>query len=96
MKTKMKFLKSIIFAVIISATSIAILDSCKALDDVLYAVNEPKCTGCKKCLSVCPEEAISIVDGKAVINKQECIGCGRCLSSCPESAIYPIEDDNEL
>lgn len=92
MKTKMKFLKSIIFAVIISATSIAILDSCEALDDVLYAVNEPKCTGCKKCLSVCPQDAISIVDGKAVINKEECIGCGRCLSACYEKAIYAIPE----
>ena len=88
----MKSLRSIIFAVIISATSIAILDSCEVLDDVLYAVNEPKCTGCKKCLSVCPEDAISIVDGKAVINKQECIGCGRCLSSCSEKAVYVIPE----
>jgi Fe-S-cluster-containing hydrogenase component 2 len=92
MKTKMKSLKSIIFAVIISATSIAILDSCEVLDDVLYAVNEPKCNGCKKCLSVCPADAISIVDGKAVINKQECIGCGRCLSSCLKKAIYVIPE----
>jgi NAD-dependent dihydropyrimidine dehydrogenase PreA subunit len=90
MKTKMKSLKSIIFAVIISATSIAILDSCEVLDDVLYAVNEPKCTGCKKCLSVCPQDAISIVDGKAVIDKEECIGCGRCLRVCSEKAIYVI------
>lgn len=88
----MKSLRSIIFAVIISATSIAILDSCEVLDSVLYEVNEPKCTGCKKCLSVCPVDAISIVDGKAVINKQECIGCGRCLSSCSEKAIYAIPE----
>jgi len=92
MKTKMKFLKNIIFAVIISATSIAILDSCEALDDVLYAVDEAKCNGCKKCLSVCPEDAISIVNGKAVINKEECIGCGRCINLCLEKAIYIIPE----
>lgn len=93
MKIKMKSLQSIIFAVIVSATSIAILDSCEVLDDrFLYAVNEPKCIGCKKCLSVCPQNAIFIVDGKAVINKQKCIGCGRCPSSCSEKAIYAIPE----
>ena len=94
MKTKIKSLKNIVLAVIFSATLIAVLDSCEMLDDrFLYAVNEPKCIGCKKCLSVCPQNAISIVNGKAIIDKQKCIGCGRCPGSCSESAIYPINDN---
>ena len=93
MRIKVKFLKYTVLAVIVSATLVAVLDSCDVLTDrFLYAVNEPQCIGCKKCLSVCPQNAISIIDGKAIIDKQKCIGCGRCPGSCSEKAIYAIPE----
>jgi len=51
-----------------------------------YAVNQERCTGCGKCLDVCPPEAITIKNGKAVI-LVECTGCGACPRVCPEGAI---------
>ncbi len=55
-------------------------------------VNNPdRCTGCGKCFSVCPADAISMVDGqggqKARIESGQCIGCFECLAICPSSAI---------
>lgn len=51
-----------------------------------YEVNQERCTGCGKCLDVCPPEAIKIRNGKAVI-LIECTGCGACPRVCPEGAI---------
>ena len=45
------------------------------------------CTGCGKCVKVCPVDAISMVNGKAVINETSCNGCRICVPACPESAI---------
>ncbi len=50
-------------------------------------VDEEKCTGCGSCVEVCPTEAISLEDGKAVINEDECVECGVCAEECPEGAI---------
>ena len=45
------------------------------------------CTGCMTCIRNCPEDAISLVDGKAEIDHERCIGCGKCISVCPENAV---------
>ena len=89
MKTKVKSLKNVILGVIVSVTLVAIMDSCGGFEDrLLYAVNESKCTGCAACSFVCPENAISMIDGKAVIDKKKCTGCGTCPESCLDEAIY--------
>ncbi|MCP2519321.1 DUF362 domain-containing protein [Candidatus Aminicenantes bacterium AC-708-M15] len=46
-----------------------------------------KCNACKLCISVCPEEAISIRGGKAYIAMEKCIGCGECLAVCRQGAV---------
>jgi ferredoxin len=50
-------------------------------------VNEGMCTGCESCVSECPSEAISMVDGKARVNADACIDCGVCVDACPVKAI---------
>jgi len=54
----------------------------------MFQVDQEKCTGCEACVSVCPVEAISIVDGMAQIDANKCIDCGRCDQVCPQGAIY--------
>ncbi len=54
-----------------------------------YRVTENKCTGCGTCLEVCPTEAITMVDGRAVIT-MDCIDCGACPRVCPEGAIKHV------
>jgi len=52
-----------------------------------YLSNPEACTGCEECVEVCPENAISMDDGKPVINEIMCSGCGACIPACPEDAL---------
>jgi hypothetical protein len=54
---------------------------------VCPAVKRKKCIGCGDCVGHCSQNAISLVDEKAVINPERCIGCGECILICPNSAI---------
>ena len=54
-------------------------------------VNSSLCTGCRVCADVCREEAISIVDDKAVISPDKCLLCGECIPVCPDEAITSHE-----
>ncbi|MHA2023186.1 MAG: DUF362 domain-containing protein, partial [Candidatus Thorarchaeota archaeon] len=55
------------------------------------------CVGCGTCIDedICFVEAISMVDGMAVISA-ECRGCGRCVEVCPHDAIELTIDNMEF
>lgn len=55
----------------------------------LHPVIDPgRCIGSGSCATACPEEAIGLIHGKAVLNNPAaCIGHGACLSACPFDAI---------
>ncbi len=47
-----------------------------------------RCIGSGACVNSCPEEALGVVDGKAVlVGAAHCIGHGACLAACPVEAI---------
>jgi thioredoxin reductase (NADPH) len=51
-------------------------------------INPLVCLGSSSCVRVCPEGALGIIDGKAVlINGAACIGHGACRAACPVDAI---------
>ncbi len=51
-------------------------------------VNSERCTGCGRCVSVCPVQAISLdFAGRATVNTALCQSCGVCASQCPVQAI---------
>ena len=50
-------------------------------------INKPRCIGCGKCRSICPQKTIEIKDKKAVINLKNCIKCFCCHEMCRVKAI---------
>ena len=47
-----------------------------------------KCTGCKRCVEVCPHNVFKMENKKAVVtNKDFCMECGACKKNCAYSAI---------
>jgi len=50
-------------------------------------INAETCTGCATCVDICPVEAITMKDDKAVIADDDCVDCGTCVDECPVEAI---------
>lgn len=59
-------------------------------------INEEECTGCGKCVTLCPVEAMSLVTAsdphnpkrmKAKLDENQCLGCGVCLRGCNADAL---------
>jgi NAD-dependent dihydropyrimidine dehydrogenase PreA subunit len=47
-----------------------------------------KCTGCGRCLEVCPHNVFRIEDRKSVIvDKDRCMECGACVKNCSFNAL---------
>jgi thioredoxin reductase/ferredoxin len=55
----------------------------------LHPVVDPnRCLGSGACAKACPEDALGVVNGKAVlINAAACIGHGACFHACPVQAL---------
>jgi thioredoxin reductase (NADPH) len=55
----------------------------------IHPVIDPgRCIGSGACVKACPEKALSIINGKAVLtDASHCIGHGACLAACPVDAI---------
>lgn len=45
------------------------------------------CLGLGSCVKVCPQGAIRIENGIAVVNANKCVGCGLCSKTCPKGII---------
>lgn len=72
---------------------IGVIDiACSSCPGNIVKVTEV-CRGCKaeKCKTVCPVNAVSIVNGKSMIDEEKCVKCGKCIVACPYNAIVKIE-----
>ena len=70
------------------------IQDCRAA--VLSGINVTDCNyGCLgfgSCAEVCPEQAISIQNGVAVVNRNRCVSCGLCVKACPRGLISLIPE----
>ena len=46
-------------------------------------VDLEKCAECGTCASVCPNDAVRMVDGHPLIQRDLCRTCGKCVNYCP-------------
>lgn len=53
------------------------------------------CLGFGSCVSVCPFDAIHVVNGVAVVDKDKCKACGKCIAVCPKNLIELIPYDSK-
>ena len=70
------------------------IQDCRAA--VLSGINVTDCNyGCLgfgSCAEVCPEQAISVQNGVAVVNRNRCVSCGLCVKACPRGLISLIPE----
>ncbi len=73
-----------------AASAAALLSKGKIrIDSVVVSVDEELCTGCAKCVDICPFQALSIdeIAQKAKVIEAKCTGCGSCAATCPVGAM---------
>ncbi|MCL4396507.1 MAG: CoB--CoM heterodisulfide reductase iron-sulfur subunit A family protein [Chloroflexi bacterium] len=68
-----------------------------SLEPVRASVDQDRCSGCRVCNNLCPFNAISFLEDRAVteINPALCQGCGTCVAACPSGAIAGSHFSNE-
>jgi electron transport complex protein RnfB len=83
-------------------------DAIHLSENGIAEIDEDKCTGCGKCVAVCPKHSIALVPkaqavyvrchapekGKSIssVCKAGCIGCNLCVKKCPEGAITMLDN----
>lgn len=55
---------------------------------VQFVIDNDKCTGCRRCVRVCPNDAIKGKNKQPhMINQDKCIKCRACFEICPDDAV---------
>ena len=54
------------------------------------------CLGFGTCVKVCRQDAISIVDGVALVDREKCIGCMACAKACPRNIIAQADYEKKV
>ena len=50
-------------------------------------IDHTVCTACGRCVQVCPQGAVRLVNNTANVDRDTCTGCGLCVTECPKMAI---------
>ncbi len=71
----------------------------------LPKVSEESCTGCAKCVGVCPVEAMALVTANdpkrpkrkvARLLKDSCLGCGGCVRVCDQASLTLVPREKRV
>lgn len=68
------------------------LATMKQTSPTLAVIREDECIGCRKCINVCPVDAIiGAAKFMHTVIQDECTGCNLCVEPCPVDCIDLIE-----
>ena len=67
-----------------------------ALSGLNIAECEYGCLGLGSCVKVCPEDAIHVINGVAVVNSERCVACGLCAKACPKGLIELVPENKRV
>ncbi len=77
--------------------------NCVVTSSFISKIDTGRCSGCGKCVAVCPVNALSLVsahDGKkkkkGQLNTDLCVGCGVCIAQCPTGALEMISRESRV
>ena len=59
-----------------------------------FSTND-KCVKCKKCITICPAQNISLSNEQEIVFGDKCIACLGCFHRCPQKAIIYKNKDNK-
>lgn len=48
---------------------------------------ENRCIGCKRCVEICPKNAVAFSEEGLAFDRDKCALCGKCANQCPAQAI---------
>lgn len=57
------------------------------LEKIQVLYDQSNCIQCQKCVNICPQKAISIINEHIHIDFNNCIGCLECVNNCPAKAL---------
>jgi len=66
------------------------LDALRAFGPVTIDVDRERCHACGTCARVCPEEVLTVQEGRLVVGHGHglgCVACGHCACICPYDAL---------
>jgi pyruvate formate lyase activating enzyme len=55
-----------------------------------------KCIGCKTCIQICPQHALTLDKAGIHINRSKCQCCGTCVEECPSTALRKLGEYRSL
>jgi len=51
-------------------------------------LDRKRCVGCGLCVEICPQGALAMDEGKAmIVDLDGCMECGACANNCPSGAV---------
>ncbi len=61
--------------------------------DDLPIINPAKCTGCGRCVPICPAECLEMIGALPWLPRpRDCVSCTACAAVCPAEAILWIPE----